>query len=230
MLIRMSDSEELFEAGEICSVTRNYYWGVTSVIVTLAVIVTVALSRKIVNLRRRSLSDGIYLQLVTDRLWENIKVGEVCVPQEQLFLTPPQNPLIIEINIILGWWRGEAWIRWGRELNASNVSTRREARPVILPQSLGVSKLLARELDSEQGSIKLARLVRQTGGLTSMIPLSAPMISGDGWSTIGENLREAETSFRRGRTERVSKGRKSSRGLGKNPRSGAALMTDEVDR
>ena len=86
---------------------------------------------------------------------------------------------------------------------------------MALPGSVTISKRIARELESEKGYIKLTRLVRQVGGLTSIIPLSTPMINGDGWSTIGEDLLLPETSLRPSKKLRPQKGKKGPRGAGK---------------
>ena len=85
------------------------------------------------------------------------------MPSEQLFLSHPLQPLIAEVNLVMGCRRCEAWITWGRNLQALNVAVRREARPVALPGSVTISKRIARELESEKGYIKLTRLVRQVG-------------------------------------------------------------------
>lgn len=201
-----------------CQIARNYYWGLLVAIVAFAILVISILGRKITTLNRKQRPDGLYLQLVTDSLWENVRIGEVCVPSEQLYLTPQQKPLIAEINLVLGCFQCEAWITWGRRLNASNVSVIREARAINLPRSVTISKRLARELEAEQGYIKLARLVRQVGGLTSMIPLSTPMINGDGWSTIGEDLRVAETCLKAAKTVRTQKGKQNLHGTMKSSR------------
>ena len=221
----MSGSEWPGSGSEGCQTARNYYWGLLIAVVMFAGSIIIILSRRIVTLKRKRKSDGLYLQLVTDSLWENIRIGEVCVPSEQLYLTPQQKPLIVEVNLVLGCLQCEAWITWGRRLNASNVSVIREARSIALPRSVTISKRLARELESEQGYIKLARLVRQVGGLTSMIPLSTPMINGDGWSTIGEDLRVAETCLKAAKTAHTHKGKAGSKGAmkgskGANTRAG----------
>ena len=200
------------------------------VLVLFIIATTIGLSYKIVALKRKRKNDGLYLQLVTDCMWENIKIGEACNPSEQLFLTPPHKPLIVEINLVLGCLRCEAWITWGRKLNASNVSVKREARPIVLPRSVTISKQLAHELDSEQGYIKLARLVRQVEGLTSMIPLSTPMINGDGWSTVGEDLQVAETSLQQGKKTRTPKGKKGFSGVGKSSKGNTSKIGEKVVR
>ena len=225
----MSELEWPTTDGADCQAARNGYWGLLATVITSAILSIIILSRRIVVLKRRIREDGLYLQFVTDCIWENIRIGEVCVPSEQLFLTPKQKPLIAEINLVLGCLQCEAWITWGRRLNASNVSVKREARPIILPRSVTISKKLARELDSEQGYIKLVRLVRQVGGLSSMIPLSTPMINGDGWSTIGEELQVVETCLGAGKPPRVPKGKKSFQGTSRKTRGATARMSQRGD-
>lgn len=222
----MSDEGKTVYDSPGCITSRNYYWGTLVAAVLVALIIIALLYSKIVKLRRVRRHDGLYLQLVTDNTWETVKIGLVCVPSEQLFLTPQKQPLILEINLVLGCRHSEAWITWGRRLQASNVSVKREARQILLPRSITISRRLARELESEQGYIRLARLVRQVGGLTSMIPLATPMINGDGWSTIGENLRLVGDSIRDSKRSRAAKGKKSATGVGKTTREAPQRLTE----
>ena len=215
----MGKADEPVSKSESCYIAEIYYWAALVSVVLTALLVIIGLCRKVVILRRKYKADGLYLQVVTDHTWENIRIGEACVPSEQLFMSYPQQPLIVAISLLLGCRNCEAWITWGRKLQASNVSVKREARPVALPRSVTISNQLAHDLDSERGYIRLARLVRQIGGLTSIIPMATPMINGDGWSTIGEEIRVAETSLRQNKKVRVAKGKKGCKGTGKSSRT-----------
>ena len=84
--------------GEGCYIARKYYWGSLVAAVLIALLCLIGLCRKIVTLQRKQKRDGVYLQIVTDYTWENIKIGEACVPSEQLFLSHPQQPLIAEVK------------------------------------------------------------------------------------------------------------------------------------
>ena len=67
-----------------------------------------------------------------------------------------------------------------------------KAIPLNLPVRINISKEMAAELGSYDAT-HLARLIRNTGGLTTVVPLGMPMITTCGWTTIGgDRLKEEE--------------------------------------
>ena len=82
---------------------------------------------------------------------------------------------------------------WGRPLYAIEAVATGQAIDLTLPGSVNISKRMADALREDPRAMRMARLIRYTGGLASVIPVGMPMISTAGWSVIGgKSLKEQE--------------------------------------
>ena len=179
-----------------------YCWVFPIIAIGIAIISLLLMGCRLQQLRRQIKPEGIYLQVVTDYSWETIWIGKICVPSEQLFLSGKREPLIKAVVITKDCCRSEIWITWGRQLKAISTLYSREPRIITLPGNVSILNKLARELELTPNVLRLVRLVRQTGGLTSVIPLGEPSLSRDGWTLIGEEPRIDENP-RHGKSSRI---------------------------
>ena len=158
-----------------------------------AVIVCVCLGRELKTARKYKRVDGIYLQIVTERLSEIAHLGECLMPIDQVFQGSKMEPLIRELYVkhICGTYIIQ--LVWGRPLYAIETVATGQAIDLTLPGSVNISKSMANALREDPRAIHMARLVRYTGGLASVIPVGMPMISVAGWSVIGgKNMKEQQ--------------------------------------
>ena len=139
--------------------------------------------------------DGIYLQLVTERLTETAYLGECLMPIDQVFQKNDEEPLIREMYVkhLCGTYLVQ--LVWGRQIYAIEKVALGRAISLSLPGSVNISGKMATTLREDPRTVRMARLLRYTGGLASVIPVGMPMISVAGWSVIGgKDLREQDFS------------------------------------
>ena len=140
-------------------------------------------------------SDGVYLQLVTERLTETTYLGECLMPIDQVFQKNDEEPLIRELYVKPLCGTYVVQLRWGRQLYAIEKVALGRAINLSLPGSVNISKKMATALRDDPRTVRMARLLRYTGGLASVIPVGMPMISVAGWSVIGgKDLKEQDFS------------------------------------
>ena len=158
-----------------------------------AVIVCVCLGCELKTARKYKRVDGIYLQIVTERLSETAHLGECLMPIDQVFQGSKMEPLIRELCVkhICGTYIIQ--LVWGRPLYAIETVATGQAIDLMLPGSVNISKRMATALREDPLTIRMARLVRYTGGLASIVLVGMPMISAAGWSVIGgRKMKEQE--------------------------------------
>ena len=179
--------------------------------------------------------DGIYLQLVTERLTETTYLGECLMPIDQVFQKNDEEPLIRELYVkhLCGTYIGQ--LVWGRQIYAIEKVALGRAINLSLPGSVNISRRMATALREDPRTVRMARLLRYTGGLASVIPVGMPMISVAGWSVIGgKDLREQDFSeFRppvmlRSKSHRSSKLQRSVRSKKKSQERKTQRNTIEV--
>ena len=179
--------------------------------------------------------DGIYLQLVTDKLTETTYLGECLMPIDQVFQKNDDEPLIREIYVEPLCGTYTAQLRWGRQLYAIEKVSLGRAINLSLPDSANFSKKMATTLRNDPRTIRMARLLRYTGGLASVVPVGMPMISAAGWSVIGgKDLGEQDfpefrpSTLLRSRSHRGTKLQRSIRNKKKNSDRKTQRSTIEV--
>ena len=168
--------------------------------------------------------DGVYLQLVTERLTETTYLGECLMPIDQVFQKNDEEPLIRELYVKHLCGTYVVQLRWGRQLYAIEKVALGRAINLSLPGNVNISKKMATALRDDPRTVRMARLLRYTGGLASVIPVGMPMISVAGWSVIGgKDLKEQDFSeFRppmmsRSKSHRGAKLQRSVRNKKKSP-------------
>ena len=155
--------------------------------------VCVCLSCGLKTARKYKRTDGIYLQIVTERLSETAYLGECLMPIDQVFQKNNVEPLVRELYVkhIFGTYLVQ--LVWGRHLYAIETVATGSAINLTLPGSVNISKRMATALREDPRAVRMARLLRYTGGLASVIPVGMPMISTAGWSVIGgKNMKEQD--------------------------------------
>ena len=136
--------------------------------------------------------DGIYLQMMTEKIAETVHLGECAMPLDQLFQGGILEPLLKNVRVDFICGTPVAELAWGRLLYAIENIANAKAIQMTLPGRINISRDMARELRNNRAT-HMTRLVRCTGGLASVVPLSMPMISSCGWSTIGgDKMKEQE--------------------------------------
>ena len=157
--------------------------GLISTIVILSLL-CIYLGRKWKGAMRHKKPDGIYLQMMTEKLSETIHLGECAMPLDQIFQGGKFEPLLLNVKIDFICGTAVAELRWGRLLYAIENIAEAKAKQMVLPQSINISRDMARELKNDHAT-HMARLVRCNGGLAAVVPVGMPMIAACGWTTIG---------------------------------------------
>ena len=143
--------------------------------------------------RKYKRPDGIYLQIVTERLSETAYLGECLMPIDQVFQKNDVEPLVRELYVKHLFGTYLVQLVWGRQLYAIEKVASGRAINLSLPGSVNISRRMATALRDDPRTVRMARLLRYTGGLASVIPVGMPMISIAGWSVIGgKDLREQD--------------------------------------
>ena len=179
-----------------CSTGTEHYDAIMAGIICAligAVMVCVCLGCGLKTARKYKRTDGIYLQIVTERLSETAYLGECLMPIDQVFQKNNVEPLIRELYVkhIFGTYLVQ--LVWGRHLYAIETVATGRAINLTLPGSVNISKRMATALREDPRAVRMARLLRYTGGLASVIPVGMPMISTAGWSVIGgKNMKEQD--------------------------------------
>ena len=110
-----------------------------------ALIVCVCLGRGLKTARKYKRTDGIYLQIVTERLSETAYLGECLMPIDQVFQGSKVEPLIRELYVkhICGTYLLQ--LVWGRPLffYAIEAVATGQAIDLTLPGSVNISKRMA---------------------------------------------------------------------------------------
>ena len=160
-----------------------------------AVVLCVWLACGLKAAKKHKKPDGIYLQIVTERLSETAYLGECLMPIDQVFQKNDEEPLIRELYVKHLFGTYIVQLMWGRQLYAIERVASGRAINLSLPGSVNISRKMATALRDDPRTVRMARLLRYTGGLASVIPVGMPMISIAGWSVIGgKDLREQDFS------------------------------------
>ena len=160
-----------------------------------AVVLCVWLACSLKAAKKYKRPDGIYLQIVTERLTETAYLGECLMPIDQVFQKNDEEPLIRELYVKHLFGTYIVQLVWGRQLYAIEKVALGRAINLSLPGSVNISRRMATALRDDPRTVRMARLLRYTGGLASVIPVGMPMISIAGWSVIGgKDLREQDFS------------------------------------
>ena len=157
---------------------------IVSMLLVISLIICIYLIRKLRREKQHRLPDGMYLQIAARQVCETAHLGESTMPLDHLFQKTNGGPLIKDVNVSAICGRYSARIQWGRTLYATEMATGEEAVPLPLPQCVKISRTMAKALQGDNCVI-MARLLRYTGGLASVVPTEMPMISAAGWSSVG---------------------------------------------
>ena len=158
-----------------------------------AVMVCVFLGCSLKNARKYKRTDGVYLQIITERLSEIAYLGECAMPIDQVFQKNSLEPLIRELYVKHLFGTYLVQLVWGRPLYAIETVASGRAISLTLPGSVNISRSMANALREDPRAVRMARLLRYIGGLASVIPVGMPMISTAGWTVIGgREMREQE--------------------------------------
>ena len=144
------------------------------------------LIRRIKKAKKYKMTDGVYLQVASQQVCETIHVGEVSMPLDHIFQRKGSEPLLREIHITTIYARHAARLQWARTLYATETVSGASAIPMSLPECVRVSRDLAGVLGGNREGVVMARLLRYTGGLATIVPMEMPMISSAGWSAVGD--------------------------------------------
>ena len=171
-----------------CSDYLRYYDAIiTGLVFAVAVLVAISvyLGLRMRRARRYKMINGLYLQLGVNQLYETVHLGECQMPLDHVFQLG-DAPLLKQINIDTVWGgRHAARLHWGRQLYATSSATGEESLPLGMPESVPVSGALASHLHGIREAVVMARLLRYSDGLATVVPLDMPMITSDGWTRVG---------------------------------------------
>ena len=122
--------------------------------------ICVCLSRQLCRARKYKRTDGVYLQIVTERVSETAHLGECTMPLDQIFQGEGTQPLLMDIRVSTVCGSHVAHLKWGRPLYATEMVTGGRAITMALPECVSVSRQLARALRESQYAVN-----RPFGGL-----------------------------------------------------------------
>ena len=174
--------------GSFSHVSIEHYNAIMAGIISAligAVVLCVWLACGLKAAKKYKKPDGIYLQIVTERLSETVYLGECLMPIDQVFQKNDEEPLIRELYVKHLFGTYIVQMVWGRQLYAIEKVASGRAINLSLPGSVNISRRMAAALRDDPRTVRMARLLRYTGGLASVIPVGMPMISIAGWSVIG---------------------------------------------
>ena len=184
--------------GSVSHVSIEHYNAIMAGIICAfvgAVVLCVWLACSLKAAKKYKRPGGIYLQIVTERLTETTYLGECLMPIDQVFQKNDEEPLIRELYVKHLFGTYIVQLVWGRQLYAIEKVALGRAINLSLPGSVNISRRMATALRDDPRTVRMARLLRYTGGLASVIPVGMPMISIAGWSVIGgKDLREQDFS------------------------------------
>ena len=164
-------------------------WGFACVILVMGLSI-VALTIKWYRARRHKIHDGLYLQISVDDLKETLHLGECLMPMDHLYQEDSRQPLIKDVIVTSGWAGQTVELRWGRLIYATKIDEGQRDVEMTMPARVVVSARLARRLINRNCQGINVRILRYGGGLATVVPKGAPMMSASGWSGVGVRTQE----------------------------------------
>ena len=149
-------------------------------ILVIVVVTIVWLKRR--QLRRQTI-DGLYIQLVNPHIMETIFLGELAMPHDHAYTEG--CTLIRDIIVNQLCLKYTLTITWGIHLMGAATRPGQQPSVVPLPDTIQVSKKLARLMMGNMKSATRARLLKYSAGLATQVPMGVPRLIDAGWSDVG---------------------------------------------
>ena len=149
-------------------------------ILVIAVVTIAWLKRR--QLRQRTI-DGLYIQLVNPHIMEMIFLGELAMPHDHAYTEG--CVLIRDIVVNQLCLKYTLTVTWG--INLMGAATRPGQLPSVipLPDTIQVSRKLARLMMGSMKNATRARLLKYSAGLATPVPMGVPRLIDAGWSDVG---------------------------------------------
>ena len=149
-------------------------------ILVIVIVTIVWLKRR--QLRRQTI-DGLYIQLVNPHIMETIFLGELAMPHDHAYTEG--CILIRDIIVNQLCLKYTLTITWGIHLMGAATRPGQQPSVVPLPDTIQVSKKLARLMMGNMKSATRARLLKYSAGLATPVPMGVPRLIDAGWSDVG---------------------------------------------
>ena len=134
--------------------------------------------------RRRLLKktvDGLYVQFSTPHHLETVFLGEMTIPYDHTFTEG--NVLVTDVLVNQFCLKYTLTVTWG--LRSGNQTRQPDPANVPLPESILVSKKLARLMLGTSQYMTMTTLLKYSCGLATPIPMGVPRLVDAGWSDLG---------------------------------------------
>ena len=156
---------------------------ILAVLLTVLVIfVCVVFWRKRRRLLKKTV-DGLYVQFSTPHHLETVFLGELTIPYDHTFTEG--TVLVTDVIVNQFCLRYTLTVTWGIRLKGAATRPGQHPANVPLPETLSVSKKLARLMLGTTKYMTMTRLLKYSGGLATPIPMGVPRLIDAGWSDLG---------------------------------------------
>ena len=134
------------------------------------------------QLRQRTI-DGLYIQLVNPHIMEMIFLGELAMPHDHAYTEGyvlirdiVENQLCLKYTLT---------VTWGIHLMGAATRPGQQPSIIPLPDTIQVSRKLARLMMGNMKNATRARLLKYSAGLATPVPMGVPRLINTGWSDVG---------------------------------------------
>ena len=149
-------------------------------ILVIAVVTIAWLKRR--QLRQRTI-DGLYIQLVNPHIMEMIFLGELAMPHDHAYTEG--CVLIRDIVVNQLCLKYTLTVIWGIHLMGAATRPGQQPSIIPLPDTIQVSRKLARLMMGSMKNATRARLLKYSAGLATPVPMGVPRLIDAGWSEVG---------------------------------------------
>ena len=149
---------------------------------TLVIMVATIAWLKRRQLRRRTI-DGLYIQLVNPHLLETIFLGELAMPHDHAYTEGCVLVRDVVVNQLC--LKYTLTVTWGVQLMGAATRPGQQPSVIPLPDTIQVSRKLARLMMGNMKNATRARLLKYSAGLATPVPMGVPRLIDAGWSDVG---------------------------------------------
>ena len=127
--------------------------------------------------------DGLYVQLVNPHIMETIFLGELAMPYDHTYTEG--YVLIRDVVVNQLCLKYTLTVTWGAQLMGAATHPGQQPLTIPLPDTVRVSKKLARLMMSNVKYTTRSRLLKYSAGLATPVPMGVPRLIDAGWSDVG---------------------------------------------